>query len=287
MQSAPMPTTSTSSKACMPWPNCCNGRAAEDRAMKRPPRANGTGPEWAGRARNTAAATRLNNRYPPRCNSDGSGQVLADLRGRDTWGPLGGRSHLGSGNRGFMLEIPSSLIGVGGLLAGDGTKAALVQMRGRECGNGRAGKSGCGGIAERKGATGTTQDGFQVHVEMVALLRGNQRGRNDGWDEGSGRGDQGKQGRSGVDSGLRCAVCSDGIRSAIRPGARRAYPGWSSGRTHMTRCADCTHLSKPGKVDVGYCAGRNDLPLAYGTHHPLRKLPADRGASCDRFKERG
>lgn len=47
----------------------------------------------------------------------------------------------------------------------------------------------------------------------------------------------------------------------------------------LKRCPDCRHFAQPGKSD-GYCGGRNDLPLAYGVNHPLRKLPADRGASC-------
>ena len=46
-------------------------------------------------------------------------------------------------------------------------------------------------------------------------------------------------------------------------------------------CPDCRHFARPGKSD-GYCGGRDDLPLAYGANHPLRRLPADRGASCGR-----
>ena len=48
-------------------------------------------------------------------------------------------------------------------------------------------------------------------------------------------------------------------------------------------CPDCQHFARPGKSD-GYCGGRDDLPLAYGENHPLRRLPADRGASCDQWQ---
>jgi cobalamin biosynthesis Mg chelatase CobN len=45
-------------------------------------------------------------------------------------------------------------------------------------------------------------------------------------------------------------------------------------------CSTCRHRKRPG-LSAGYCGGgRDDLPAAYGLHHPLRKLPADQGASC-------
>ena len=45
-------------------------------------------------------------------------------------------------------------------------------------------------------------------------------------------------------------------------------------------CSTCRHRKRPG-LSAGYCdGGRDDLPGAYGLHHPLRKLPADLGASC-------
>lgn len=51
-------------------------------------------------------------------------------------------------------------------------------------------------------------------------------------------------------------------------------------------CVDCCHRRQPG-LSAGYCAtGRADLLPAYGTHHPLRRLPEDGGASCNEFKER-
>ena len=54
--------------------------------------------------------------------------------------------------------------------------------------------------------------------------------------------------------------------------------------TVATGCKSCRHLKRPGLSD-GYCGGgRVDLPGAYGLHHPLRKLPADQGASCASYR---
>lgn len=52
------------------------------------------------------------------------------------------------------------------------------------------------------------------------------------------------------------------------------------------RCVSCCHLRKPGRVDVGYCVGREDLPPAYGANHPLRTLPDDKGESCKAWRAR-
>ncbi len=49
-------------------------------------------------------------------------------------------------------------------------------------------------------------------------------------------------------------------------------------------CRCCEHFARPGKSD-GYCSGRGDLPLAYGVNHPLRRLPADRGATCNQWQQ--
>jgi hypothetical protein len=49
-------------------------------------------------------------------------------------------------------------------------------------------------------------------------------------------------------------------------------------------CSTCRHRKRPGLSSPGYCSGRDDLPSAYGLHHPLRKLPADQGASCASYK---
>jgi hypothetical protein len=51
----------------------------------------------------------------------------------------------------------------------------------------------------------------------------------------------------------------------------------------VRECQCCQHFAHPGKSD-GYCSGRDDLPRAYGENHPLRRLPADRGASCDQWQ---
>lgn len=48
-------------------------------------------------------------------------------------------------------------------------------------------------------------------------------------------------------------------------------------------CRTCRHIRRPGLSD-GYCGSRTDLPPAYGTDHPLRQLPADRGVSCGRWE---
>lgn len=48
-------------------------------------------------------------------------------------------------------------------------------------------------------------------------------------------------------------------------------------------CQYCQHYTRPG-MSEGYCGGRDDLPRAYGLNHPLRRLPADRGASCDQWQ---
>lgn len=48
---------------------------------------------------------------------------------------------------------------------------------------------------------------------------------------------------------------------------------------HAASCRTCRHLGRPG-LSAGYCGGRDDLPPAYGPGHPLRRLPADRGATC-------
>lgn len=51
----------------------------------------------------------------------------------------------------------------------------------------------------------------------------------------------------------------------------------------VTACVECQYFARPGKSE-GYCGGRDDLPLAYGANHPLRRLPADGGASCHQWK---
>ena len=48
-------------------------------------------------------------------------------------------------------------------------------------------------------------------------------------------------------------------------------------------CKFCAHHRRPG-IGNRYCGGRPDLPLAYGPGHPLRRLPADLGDSCQSFE---
>ena len=49
-------------------------------------------------------------------------------------------------------------------------------------------------------------------------------------------------------------------------------------------CSTCRHRKRPGLSSPGYCSGRDDLPGAYGDHHPLRRLPDDQGASCTSYR---
>ena len=58
----------------------------------------------------------------------------------------------------------------------------------------------------------------------------------------------------------------------------------------LRRCSSCSNLRTPGiacayqrrpELPIGHCAGnRPDLPPAYTSGHPLRRLPADGGVSC-------
>jgi len=48
-------------------------------------------------------------------------------------------------------------------------------------------------------------------------------------------------------------------------------------------CRCCQYYAHPGKSE-GYCSVRDDLPHAYGANHPLRRLPADCGATCDAWQ---
>lgn len=58
----------------------------------------------------------------------------------------------------------------------------------------------------------------------------------------------------------------------------------SAQKSAARNCSTCRHRKRPG-LSAGYCGGgRDDLPPAYGLHHPLRKLPDDQGASCASYK---
>ena len=49
-------------------------------------------------------------------------------------------------------------------------------------------------------------------------------------------------------------------------------------------CRRCRHRATPGRADPGYCAVRTDQPPAYGTDHPLHRLPGDGGTGCPMFE---
>lgn len=48
-------------------------------------------------------------------------------------------------------------------------------------------------------------------------------------------------------------------------------------------CSSCYWRRTPGLNRVGYCTGREDLPLAYGLLH---YLPADLGENCGTYRPR-
>lgn len=57
-----------------------------------------------------------------------------------------------------------------------------------------------------------------------------------------------------------------------------------SARACEPGCSTCRHRKRPG-LSAGYCGGgRDDLPGAYGLHHPLKKLPDDSGVSCASYR---
>ncbi len=77
----------------------------------------------------------------------------------------------------------------------------------------------------------------------------------------------------------RAIAAERGITAAL-PEVRTPLRSEVRTETMTTGCKTCRHLKRPG-LSAGYCGGgRDDLPGAYGLHHPLRKLPADHGASC-------
>lgn len=45
-------------------------------------------------------------------------------------------------------------------------------------------------------------------------------------------------------------------------------------------CLTCPHRTIPGHAGLGYCDRRPDQPLAYGSGHPLHRLPDDLGRGC-------
>ena len=90
----------------------------------------------------------------------------------------------------------------------------------------------------------------------------------------------------------RCRVAPDFCEAWLRDArAWKAAQAVTLPRPNVThslppkvaQCTTCKHLKKPGKSS-GYCGGgREDLPKAYGANHPLRKLPQNRGANCEKW----
>lgn len=71
-----------------------------------------------------------------------------------------------------------------------------------------------------------------------------------------------------------------------RPDLADAWAAWVdlTLRDLVTQsCRNCAHRATPGKAE-GYCSARPELPLAYGTYHPLRRLSADGGRQCDSWR---
>ena len=51
----------------------------------------------------------------------------------------------------------------------------------------------------------------------------------------------------------------------------------------LRACTTCKHRATVG-IRAVYCGGgRDDLPKAYGINHPLRRLPNDGGATCEKW----
>lgn len=78
---------------------------------------------------------------------------------------------------------------------------------------------------------------------------------------------------------MRCAVAAYRDAVAAEPLPEVRTPVCNQVRTEMAArgCSTCRHRRRPG-LSAGYCGGgRDDLPGAYGLHHPLRKLPDDQG----------
>jgi hypothetical protein len=75
-----------------------------------------------------------------------------------------------------------------------------------------------------------------------------------------------------VDRGEALAAYPDAV-------AAEPVPEYSA-RACEPDCSTCRHRKRPGLSAPGYCSGRDDLPGAYGEHHPLRRPPDDNGASC-------
>jgi hypothetical protein len=100
------------------------------------------------------------------------------------------------------------------------------------------------------------------------------------------------------------AECNGRIKEAIASGDAeeiKRWADWLAGivaderlpafRVVNSACVSCRRIGKPGALvkgesEVSYCSGRDDLPPAYGAGHPMRKLPADGGATCSSWRAR-
>ena len=80
----------------------------------------------------------------------------------------------------------------------------------------------------------------------------------------------------------RDAVAAEPLVQSDRESAQQSAQK-SAQKSAARGCSTCRHRKRPG-LSAGYCSGRDDLPGAYGDHHPLRKLPADQGASCASYR---
>lgn len=92
----------------------------------------------------------------------------------------------------------------------------------------------------------------------------------------------------------RAALGADQINPGIKAGMDGQPTFWAeengqqvgTAARHLQikpACALCVHHARPG-LSMGYCGGREDLPPAYGTNHPLRQLPEDGGATCTHYQ---
>ena len=79
-------------------------------------------------------------------------------------------------------------------------------------------------------------------------------------------------------AGYPDALAAEPLPEPVAQSAQESAP-----QSAARGCSACRHCKRPG-LSAGYCGGgRDDLPAAYGAHHPLRRLPDDQGASCTSY----
>lgn len=96
-----------------------------------------------------------------------------------------------------------------------------------------------------------------------------------------------KAGIEANDEGL--VLCWANWLAAEAAQVRRGETVRPTERPTDRQCRTCSNTRRPGTLVKGeteamYCGRRIDLPPAYGEGHPLRRLPADRGASCAEWR---